>query len=210
MLHLYAWSTPNGYKPLIMLHELKAEFEFHPVPLNGSQKSPEYLKLNPNGKIPALRVTDQQGDKEFSIFESGAILTYLAEVYCQFLPSDPAEKAQVLEWVFFQNAGVGPMLGQYGYFKRADEKNLQALKRYGDEARRLLNVLETRLQKVPYLAGDDYSIADITTHPWVRNLSFFDIETGEYPALDKWITHVGERPAVVKAYATEFPEASKA
>ncbi len=204
MLHLYAWSTPNGYKPLIMLHELKAEFEFHPVPLDGSQKSPEYLRINPNGKIPALRVADEQADKEFAIFESGAILTYLAEVHGQFLPTDPAEKSQVLEWVFFQNAGVGPMLGQYGYFKRADQTNPQALKRYGDEARRLLNVLETRLKECSYLAGEDYSIADITTHPWVRNLSYFDIETGEYPALDEWINRIAKRPAVVKAYATEF------
>lgn len=205
MLHLYAWSTPNGYKPLIMLHELGAEFELHPVPLNGAQKAPEYLRLNPNGKIPTLRVSEgENSETDFPVFESGAILTYLAETHHQFLPADPAAKAKVLEWVFFQNASVGPMLGQYGFFKRADEKNPMALERYSQEARRILNVLDTRLQEVPYLAGHDYTIADITTHPWVRNLSFYDIEAGEFPHLDAWIARVGERPAVQKAYATEF------
>lgn len=205
MLQLYSWSTPNGYKPLILLHELGLPFQLHPIPLDGTQKSEAYLRLNPNGKIPTLRTAAD--DQAVTIFESGAILTYLAESAGQFLPADTAGRSQVLEWVFFQNAGIGPMFGQLGFFRRAEQPNPMALERYRKEACRLLAILEKRLGASPYLAGADYTIADITTHPWVRAIDMLGLEPGDYPALAAWVETIGARPAVKAAYATEFKPA---
>lgn len=204
MLQLYTWSTPNGYKPLIMLHELGLEFAMVPIPLDGSQKSPDYLKINPNGKIPSLQTG--RGDQAVTIFESGAILTYLAETHGKFLPPDPASKSQVLEWVFFQNAAIGPMLGQLGSFRRNKDHQPMAIQHFEAEADRLLRILDKRLEASPFLAGADYSIADITTHPWVRKLDMVGIEVSKYPSLKGWIDQIGEREAVQKAYATKFPQ----
>jgi GST-like protein len=197
MLKLYAWKTPNGYKVPILLEELGLEYELHPVNIaKGEQKKPEYLAMNPNGRIPALVDEDAEGGP-LTIFESGAILEYLAEKSGKFFPQDVHAKYAVSEWLMFQMAGVGPMFGQLGHFVRfAPEKIPYAITRYTDEAKRLLGVLDTQLGKSDYLAGE-YSIADISTWPWIRAAKGMEIiPLTDYPNVDRWFAAIDERPAV--------------
>ncbi len=193
MLKLYTWTTPNGYKVPIMLEELGVPYEIHMVDINkGAQKKPAFLKLNPNHKIPVLV------DGKTVIFESGAILIYLAEKYAKksgkLLPTKGAKRYEVLEWLMFQMASVGPMFGQANHFiKHAPVQVPYGIERYTAEAKRLVGVLEGKLKKNNYLAGD-YSVADIATWPWVR--SFKDnIDFKKYPALAKWYKRMEEKPA---------------
>ncbi len=200
MLQLYTWKTPNGQKVPILLEELGIEYEIHPINISsGEQKTPEYLAINPNNKIPALVVPDADGGP-LTIFESGAILMYLAETSGKFMPSDLRGKYQVIEWLMFQMAGVGPMFGQLNHFiKYAPERVEYAITRYSDETNRLLKVMNTRLGEVPYLAGD-YSIADISTWPWVKTISALEeVSMEQYPNVQRWFAEIGERPAVVTA-----------
>ncbi|MDB5265391.1 MAG: gst7 [Parcubacteria group bacterium] len=200
MLKLYTWKTPNGFKVPILLEELGIEYELIPIDISkGEQKTPEYLVLNLNSKIPTLVDEDAQGGP-LTIFESGAILEYLAEKSGKFLPKDAREKYEVMEWLMFQMAGVGPMLGQLAHFVRfAPEKIPYAIDRYTNEAKRLFAVLDVKLAKGDYLANE-YSIADMATWPWIRAAKTMDIiDFGEYPNVSRWFDEMDSRPAVKAA-----------
>jgi GST-like protein len=204
MITLYTWTTPNGRKVPIMLEELGLPYEVHTVNLGKNEQfSPEFLKISPNNKIPAIVDHDAEGGP-MSLFESGAILTYLAEKTGRFLAPSGAERFRALEWLHWQIGSLGPMLGQLGYFaKRAEEKTPAAIARFTEEGERLLNVIERQLAQTPYLAGKDYSIADIAAYPWMLAATTFLKEPladalADKPAMQRWLTEVGERPAVKK------------
>jgi GST-like protein len=197
MLNIYTWKTPNGYKVPILLEELDLKYEIHPINISkGEQKTPEYLLLNPNGKIPTLIDDDAEGGS-LTIFESGAILEYLAEKAGRFFPEDVKGKYAVSEWLMFQMAAIGPMFGQLAHFvKFAPEKIPYAITRYTDEAKRLLGVLDTQLGKEKFLAGE-YSIADIATWTWVRAAKNLDVlSLDEYANVSRWFAEIESRPAV--------------
>jgi GST-like protein len=168
MIDLYYWPTPNGHKITIFLEETGLEYKVVPINIRkGEQFAPEFLKISPNNRMPAIVDSDGPGGKPFSLFESGAILLYLAEKTGKLMPSETRARYRVVEWLMFQMANVGPMLGQAGHFRNAaPEKIPYAIERYTNESRRLFNVLDKRLAEASYVAGD-YSIADIATYPWV-------------------------------------------
>jgi len=204
-LQLYSLPTPNGVKVSIMLEEIGLAYEPHLVDFGtDDQKTPEFLSLNPNGKIPAIIDPDGPGGRPIGLFESGAILLYLADKSGQLIPADPAARWETIQWLFFQMGGVGPMFGQVGYFNRfagreiADKRPLQ---RYVDESRRLLGVMETRLAGHDWIMGEEYSIADISLLGWVRNLiGFYEArDLVEFDALTEvpaWLERGLARPAV--------------
>lgn len=204
MITLYTQTTPNGRKPLILMEEMGADYHCHFVDLAmGEQKSPAFLKLNPNGKIPVLVDDAGPSGSEHVVFESGAILIYLAERFGSPLwPDDAARRSIVLQWLMFQMAAVGPMFGQAGYFNRsAPEPQPLALARFQAEAIRLLGVLERRLGEKAYL-GVDYSIADIATYPWIAvGSGFAGIDLSPFPNVRRWLDAIAARPAVVRAMA---------
>jgi GST-like protein len=178
-IQLYSLPTPNGVKVSIMLEETALPYEPHRVSFDASdQKSPEFLSLNPNGKIPAIIDPHGPLDAPLPLFESGAILIYLAEKSGQFMPLDAARRHQTIQWLMFQMAAIGPMFGQVGFFHKfagRDYEDKRPLQRYVDESRRLLGVLDRRLGENAWIMGDDYSVADIATFPWIRNLvGFYD------------------------------------
>ena len=203
MIDLYTWTTPNGRKPLILLEELGLPYNLKPVDIgNGAQKEPAYLELNPNGRIPAA--VDEVGtDREIKIFESGAILIHFASKVARLLPHSGQARASTLSWLMFQMGGIGPMFGQLGHFKRAEEKIPYAIDRYKNEVERLVGVLDGQLGKTECLAGE-YSIADIATYPWVSALNFFDMDTTQWKNVHRWVTEIAERPAVKKAMTMEM------
>ncbi len=207
MITLYTWSTPNGRKISIMLEELGWPYEVRPVNIGKDEQfAPDFLKVAPNNKIPAL-VDDEAEGGPLSIFESGAILVYLADKSGRFLAPSGAARFKALEWLFWQVGGQGPMLGQLGFFaKRSQEKAPLAIKRFTEEADRLLGVMERRLAEAPYLAGADYSIADMATYPWTLAATTFlsDVLSDSLatkPAIARWLKAVGERPAVQRGMA---------
>ena len=207
---LYTAATMNGWKPLIFLEEAAVEYELYHVSFSKrEQKSDWYLKLNPNGRIPTI--VDRSEDN-FVVFESGAILWYLAHKYQRFLPQSQKQRSEVLQWVMFQMAGIGPMLGQAMYFQRIAEphghRDEFATKRYVKESRRLLEVLDTRLAQSEYLVGDDFSIADITTYPWARSYYWAKVSVEGLEHLQRWLELIDERPATQKALA--LPEPNRA
>ena len=189
-MKLYVWKMPNGYKVPIMLEELALPYELIPVDISaGEQKKPDFLKMNPNHKSPVLV------DDDTTIFESGAILIYLAEQSGKLLPASGAMRYEVLEWLMFQMASVGPMFGQANHFhKYAPEPIPYAIKRYDDEAARLFGVLETALAGKEYIAGE-YSIADIATWPWTRVYKNINIDLEKFPNVKAWYERMGARPA---------------
>jgi GSH-dependent disulfide-bond oxidoreductase len=196
MIELYTWTTPNGTKASIMLEELGMPYNVHPVNLGkNEQRAPEFLAINPNGRIPAIVDTEGPGGKPLKVFESGAILIYLAEKAGKLLPRDPARRIEALEWLMFQMAGVGPMFGQLGWFKRNGADNQQAITRYTDETARLAGVLDQRLGEAEYLAGE-YSIADIANFTWVGILPFFSMTLDRWSNLNRWHQAIAARPAV--------------
>ena len=203
MLKLYTWKTPNGYKVPIMLEELGLEYELHPVNISkGEQMTPEFLAMNPNNKIPVLVDEDAEGGP-LTVFESGAILIYLAEKAKseKLMPQNLHNKYQMLEWLFFQMASQGPMFGQLAHFSKfAPEKIEYAIKRYTDESKRILGVMDGQLGREEYLAGA-YSIADIAAYPWVRAIHGLapDVLQG-IPNVDRWYMAIDAREAVKKAY----------
>jgi GST-like protein len=200
MIHLHTWTTPNGIKPLIMLEELGLEYETHWVNIGkGEQLTPEFLKINPNGKIPALV------DGDTKIFESGAILIHLAERTDRFLPKAEKERALALSWVFFQVGGLGPMMGQYGFFSRQEEKIPLAIERYKKETERLLGVMDKRLAEADYLAGE-YGIADMMSYGWAKAYGMFGISADTIPNVAKWVERLNARPAVQRAVAMKPPQ----
>ena len=204
-LQLYSLPTPNGVKVSIMLEEIGLPYEVHLIDIGKNESwTPEFLSLNPNGKIPAMIDPDGPGGKPLALFESGAMLLYLAEKTGKFLPADPALRYETLQWVFFQMAAVGPMFGQLGFFHKfagREYEDKRPLERYRAESQRLLRVLETRLTGRDWLMGDAYTIADIATLGWVRNLvGFYGAgELVDYASLSHvpaWLARGLARPAV--------------
>jgi GSH-dependent disulfide-bond oxidoreductase len=196
MIQLYTWATPNGKKVSIMLEEVELPYEVHPIDLaKGDQLKPAYLAINPNNKIPAIIDTEGPGRKPFKLFESGAILMYLAEKTGKFLPQEIAKRYDVIQWLMFQMGGVGPMFGQANYFYRLEEKVPFAIERYYKEAIRLYKVLEQALAQRDYLAGE-YSIADIATYPWVGRHEGHNVKLEEFPSVKRWFDAISQRAAV--------------
>ena len=200
MIDLYTAATPNGHKVSIALEELGLPYQLHELSFDlQQQKAPEFLKINPNGRIPAI--VDRDNDN-FAVFESGAILYYLAEKTGKLLPSDAKGRSVALQWLMFQMGGVGPMQGQANVFYRYfPEKIPAAITRYQNETRRLYEVLNSRLEAVEYLAGE-YSIADIATYPWVAIHDWSGVSVDGLPALQRWMDALAERPAVQKGLRT--------
>lgn len=206
-LHLFTASTMNGWKPVIFLEEAGLDYELTAIDFaRKEQKAPDYLKINPNGRIPAL--VDLSND-DFAVFESGAILWYLAEKYGQFLSQDPKERSETLQWLMFQMAGVGPMMGQAMFFQRIAAPNGHdepySIQRYVDESRRLLEVLNKRLDGREFLVGDTYSIADIATYPWARAWPWAKLDITGLDHLKAWFQRIDDRPAVQKALTIPKP-----
>ncbi|HEY6132365.1 MAG TPA: glutathione binding-like protein [Rubrivivax sp.] len=198
MIEVYSWATPNGHKVHIMLEECGLAYRAHAVNIGaGEQFAPEFLAISPNNKIPALTDPDGPDGKPISLFESGAILLYLAGKTGRFLPKGTAQKYEVLQWLMFQMGGVGPMLGQTHHFRiYAPEKIPYAVDRYSNEARRLYGVMNRRLAKSKYLGGAEYSIADIAVFPWLRSWKNQGIDWNDHPHLKGWFDEIGARPAV--------------
>jgi GST-like protein len=196
MIQLYTWGTPNGKKVSIMLEEIAMPYEVHPINLGqGDQFKLEYLAINPNNKIPSIVDTDGPGGKPLTLFESGAILMYLAEKSGKLWPADTRQRYAVIQWLMFQMGGVGPMFGQANYFFRLEEKVPYAIERYHKEALRLYGVLEKALGQNDYLAGE-YSIADIATYPWVWRHDIHQVKLEDFPSVKRWYDKISERPAV--------------
>ncbi len=198
MIDAYSWATPNGHKVHIMLEETGLEYRVHPIDIGaGDQFKPEFLAISPNNKIPAIVDSDGPEGKPLSIFESGAILIYLAEKTGRFLPQAPAARYATLQWLMFQMGGLGPMLGQTHHFRiYAPEKIEYAVNRYTNEAKRLYGVMDKQLGKTQYLASDDYTIADIASFPWTRSWQNQGIELADFPNVKRWHEAIAARPAV--------------
>jgi glutathione S-transferase len=205
VIDLYTWTTPNGRKVSIALEEMDLAYEVHPVPLKtGAQKSPAFLAINPNGRIPAIV---DRGADDFAVFESGAILIYLAEKSGRFLPTETKARSVTLQWLMWQMGGLGPMHGQANVFNRYFPERLPSvIKRYQDETRRLLTVMDARLADVAFLAGD-YSIADMACWPWVMQHDWAGVAIDDLPHLTRWLAEVGARPAVRRGFDVPTPQA---
>ena len=199
MIDVYSWPTPNGHKVHIMLEECGLPYRVHAVDIGaGDQFKPAFLAISPNNKIPAIVDPDGPDGQPISVFESGAILLYLAGKTGQFLPPDTRGKFEVLQWLMFQMGGVGPMLGQAHHFRiYAPEPIEYAVHRYTNEARRLYGVMDRQIERTgAYIAGADYSIADIAIFPWLRSWQNQGIAWADYPALKAWFDRIAARPAV--------------
>ena len=198
MIEIFSWPTPNGHKVHIMLEECGLPYRAHPVNIGaGDQFKPDFLKISPNNKIPAM--TDPHGPegKPISLFESGAILLYLAAKTGKFLPQSDRQKYEVLEWLMFQMGSIGPMLGQAHHFRGyAPEKLEYAINRYTNAAKRLYGVMDRQLGKNPYIAGNQYTIADIAIFPWLRSWQNQGVDWADYPNLKAWFDKIAQRPAV--------------
>ena len=208
MIDLYTSPTPNGHKISIALEEMALDYKVIGVDLSkGDQKNPEYLNLNPNGRIPTI--IDRSNDN-FTVFESGAILIYLGEKTAQFYPENAKKRSQVIQWLMFQMGGVGPMMGQANVFYRYFPEKIQpAIDRYQHEVKRLFGVLNTHLEKHEFLV-DDYSIADMANWAWVRTHNWSGVEIGDLPHLSRWVTQIYERPAAKKGIEVpQRPDAEK-
>lgn len=200
-IHLYTAATMNGWKPVIFLEEAGIDYDLTFIDFNRrEQKAPDYMKLNPNGRIPTI-VDRSNGD--FAVFESGAILWYLAEKYGQFLSDDPKKQSETLQWLMFQMGGIGPMMGQAMYFQRIaapqGHEEPFSIKRYVEESRRLLEVLDARLEGRDYLVGDSYSIADMATYPWARSYYWAKVSVEGLENLQAWFARIDVRAATQKA-----------
>jgi len=202
MIDVYSWATPNGHKVHIMLEEcgLRLGRDWRAIPIDigkNQQFAPEFLRISPNNKIPALVDPHGPDGKPMALFESGAILLYLASKYGKFLPKTDRQKFEVLQWLMFQMGGVGPMLGQAHHFRVfAPEKIDYAVNRYTTEAKRIYGVMDRRLQHSKFLGGSTYSVADIATFPWVRSWPKQGIDWVDYPHLKAWFDRIEARPAV--------------
>jgi GST-like protein len=201
VITLYSWGTPNGEKLHIMLEELGLQYRLVPVNLGrGEQRNPEFVKVSPNAKIPAIVDPRGPDGRTVTLAESGAILIYLAETHGQFMSADPVERLAILQWIMFQMAHVGPTIGQLHYFQAAAPAGNDAIERCRKEGDRLLGVLEARLRASPYLGSDAYSVADICTWPWIRSwVQTTKQDIGARPALTRWYEAIGQRPAVKAA-----------
>ena len=198
MIDLYTWPTPNGHKIHIMLEEAGLEYKVHPIDIGaGDQFKAEFLKISPNNKIPAMVDRDGPGGKPMALAESGAMLFYLAAKTGKFLPRDIRSRWQVMQWVMFQMGHIGPMLGQAHHFLQyAPEKIEYAMKRYSNEANRLYGVVDKELQQRQWIAGEEYSIADMSIFPWLRAPERQGVNIDHYPTLKRWRDRIAARPAV--------------
>jgi len=204
MIEIWTWPTPNGVKVHIAIEELGLPYTLVPVAIGrGEQFKPEFLEISPNNRIPAIVDTEGPGGQRLTLFESGAILIYLAEKAGQLIPADPAARYACLQWLMFQMGGVGPMFGQYNHFASyAPEKIPYAIERYQNEANRLVRVLEKQLSRTPFLAGAEYSIADIASFPWIRSAvkrEMLSLEAA--PGVARWVDAIEARPAVQRGLA---------
>lgn len=197
MIDLYTWGTPNGRKVSLMLEETGLPCRVHPVDISkGEQFHPDFVTLNPNSKIPAITDTEGPGGRPIRLFESGAILIYLAEKSGKFLPSEPHARMETLVWLMFQMGGVGPMFGQAHHFLRAAPEQVPyGIDRYTKETKRLYGVMDRRLGEVSYLAGA-YSIADIAAYPWVARHEWHKVVLEDFPNVARWHATISKRPAV--------------
>ncbi|MBB1525799.1 GSH-dependent disulfide bond oxidoreductase [Pectobacterium carotovorum subsp. carotovorum] len=203
MIDLYYAPTPNGHKITLFLEEANLPYQLHRVNISkGEQFKPAFLAISPNNKIPAIVDTQPaEGDTPISLFESGAILLYLAEKHGVLLSTSLRERTATLQWLFWQVAGFGPMLGQNHHFNHyAPQPVPYAIERYQQETQRLYRVLDKHLQDSPWLAGENYSIADIATYPWVVSYARQRVDLDDYPAVKAWYTRISERPATQRAY----------
>ncbi|MDY0833029.1 glutathione binding-like protein [Pseudomonas sp. SED1] len=203
MIDLYYWTTPNGHKVSLFLEEAGLPYEVHPINIGqGEQFKPDFLKIAPNNRIPAI--VDQNptdGGVPISLFESGAILLYLAEKTGKFIPQDLRGRQEALQWLFWQMGGLGPMAGQNHHFSQfAPEKIPYAIKRYVDETARLYGVLDRRLADRTFVAGDEYSIADMAIYPWIVSHKWQSQKLEDFPHVERWFNHIKQRPATVRAY----------
>ncbi|ESQ90042.1 glutathione S-transferase [Asticcacaulis sp. AC460] len=207
MIHLYTWGTPNGRKLTIMLEELGVPYDIHPVNIGKDEQfDPAYLKISPNNKIPAI-VDDEAEGGPLSLFESGAIMIYLADKYGKFLPASGPARYTAIQWLMWQMGGLGPMFGQLGWWVVSDkEQTPKGVERYAKESERLLSVLDKRLSEAAYVGGDDYTIADMAIWPWIsqyrtRVKDHIEPLVQKYPNVLAWLDRVGARPAVQKGFA---------
>ena len=198
MIDAYSWPTPNGHKVHIMLEETGLEYKAHGINIQkGDQFEPEFLKISPNNRIPAIIDHDGPGGKPYSLFESGAILIYLADKTGQFLPTDPIAKYDTLQWLMWQMGGVGPMFGQAHHFRGYAPEEIQyGIDRYTKEAGRLYGVMDKRLCESEYLAGPEYTIADIATFPWTRSIDRQGHSLDDFPNVKRWSDTLNARPGV--------------
>jgi GST-like protein len=202
MIELYTWTTPNGRKVSVMLEECGLAYNVHRIDIGkGEQFAPEFVAINPNSKIPAIVDPDGPDGRPMKLFESGAILVYLAGKTGRFLPQSARGKYEALQWLMFQMGHVGPMFGQVHHFLRAAKEQVPyAIERYGKETRRLYGVLDSRLAEAPFLATE-YSIADIATYPWVARHDWHKVDLAEFPSVKRWYDTIGRRPAVARGMA---------
>ncbi|MCF5663915.1 glutathione S-transferase N-terminal domain-containing protein [Pseudomonas marginalis] len=203
MIDLYYWTTPNGHKVSLFLEEAGLPYKVHPINIGqGDQFKPDFLKIAPNNRIPAI--VDQNptdGGAPISLFESGAILLYLAEKTGQFIPKDLRGRQEALQWLFWQMGGLGPMAGQNHHFSQfAPEKIPYAIKRYVEETARLYGVLDRRMAGRAFVAGEDYSIADMAIYPWIVSHKWQSQRLEDFPHVQRWFNSIKERPATVRAY----------
>ena len=204
MIDLYTWSTPNGRKVSIMLEEVGLPYQVHSIDISKDEQfAPDFLKIAPNNRIPAI--VDR--DNGMSLFESGAILMYLAEKTGKLCPAEGEARWRVVEWLMWQMGGAGPMLGQVHHFVKYNKgKSEYAEERYSKEGRRLYGVLDKRLGETEYMAGDDYSIADISTWPWISRYEWQENDLNDYPNVLRWYKAIAARPAVQKGYHVPNPQ----
>ncbi len=205
MIELYSWNTSNGRKASIMLEECALPYNVHPINIGQDEQfTPDYLTLNPNGKIPAIIDSDGPEGQPYSVFESGAILLYLAEKTGRFMPRDRAKHYAVMQWLMWQMGGIGPIFGQLHHFKRAAKEQVPyAIARYDKECRRLYGVLDKRLQNRDYVC-DELSIADFAIFPWTARYEWQEVELAEYPNVKRWFDTLMARPGVQRGM--EIPE----
>ena len=203
MIDLYTWPTPNGHKIHIMLEETGLPYNVHPIDIGaGDQFKPEFLRISPNNKMPAMVDSDGPDGKPMSVFESGAILLYLASKTGKFLPEDLRQRWSTLQWLMFQMGSVGPLLGQAHHFLiYAPEKIPYAMQRYAKEANRLYGVMNRRLTESKFIACDEYTIADMAIMPWLRSYKNQGVEMDEYPQVKRWFDGINARPAVQRGLA---------
>ncbi|HEX5314348.1 MAG TPA: glutathione binding-like protein [Gammaproteobacteria bacterium] len=210
MIHAYSWATPNGHKLHIMLEETGLAYTLHPVDIGaGGQFEPEFLKISPNNKIPAIVDDDGPGGGPFALAESGAILIYLADKSGRFFPTEPRAHYATLQWLMFQMGHIGPMLGQAHHYRSYAPIHISyGIERYTREARRLYGVLDRQLSENEFVAGREYTIADIAIFPWLHSHLDHGVEVAEYPAVSRWFDLVAARPAVARGLAVLAGERS--
>jgi GST-like protein len=206
MYDIYNWPTSNGRKINIMVEELGVDYRIHPVPIGkGAQFTPEFTAMNPNQKIPVIVDSDGPDGKPLTLFESGAILIYMADKHGQFLPEKGAARYETIQWLMFQMGGVGPIMGQAHHFRRNEEKVPYAIERYTKETRRLWGVLDGRLQNNDWLAAGSFSIADIAVFPWLMRYEWQGIDLEEFPNVQRWYRSMEARPGVQRGLAAQAP-----